>query len=62
MRAFGIEPDADSKDNFKDAGDTWYTGYLAAAKRLGIAKEQATTCLHGKRLPAKRCLRCCIMR
>ena len=38
MRAFGIEPDADSKDNFKDAGDTWYTGYLAAAKRLGIAQ------------------------
>ncbi len=24
-------------DNFKDAGDTWYTGYLAAAKQLGIA-------------------------
>jgi hypothetical protein len=38
MRAFGIEPDADSEDNFKDAGDTWYTGYLAAAKRLGIAQ------------------------
>lgn len=23
--------------NFADAGDTWYTGYLAVAKRLGIA-------------------------
>lgn len=24
-------------DNFDDAGDTWYTGYLAAAKQLGIS-------------------------
>jgi hypothetical protein len=37
MRAYGIAPDEDPKDNFKDAGNTWYTGYLAAAKRLGIS-------------------------
>ncbi len=39
MRAYGIAPEADPKpkDNFADAGDTWYTGYLAAAKRLGIS-------------------------
>ena len=24
-------------DNFADCGDTWYTGYLAAAKQLGIS-------------------------
>ena len=37
LRAYGIEPDSNAADNFSDAGDTWYTGYLAAAKRLGIA-------------------------
>jgi len=37
MRAYGIAPDENPKDNFKDAGNTWYTGYLAAAKRLGIS-------------------------
>ncbi|HPE16195.1 MAG TPA: S-layer homology domain-containing protein, partial [Oscillospiraceae bacterium] len=37
MRAYGISPDEDPADNFSDAGDTWYTGYLAAAKRRGIA-------------------------
>ncbi|MPM87845.1 Endo-1,4-beta-xylanase A [bioreactor metagenome] len=36
MRAYGIEPDLSAKDNFTDAGNTWYTNYLAAAKRLGI--------------------------
>lgn len=36
MRAYGIEPDNSSADNFSDAGNTYYTGYLAAAKRLGI--------------------------
>jgi len=38
MRAYGIAPDMDAEDNFADAGDTYYTGYLAAAKRLGISK------------------------
>lgn len=38
MRAYGIEPDAQPKDNFLDAGSTYYTGYLAAAKRLNITK------------------------
>ncbi|HWP79582.1 MAG TPA: S-layer homology domain-containing protein, partial [Candidatus Acidoferrum sp.] len=37
MRAYGIEPDANPADNFADAGDVYYTGYLAAAKRLGIS-------------------------
>jgi hypothetical protein len=37
MRAYGIEPAADPADNFADAGDTYYTNYLAKAKELGIA-------------------------
>ncbi|MDP4093935.1 MAG: S-layer homology domain-containing protein [Bacillota bacterium] len=37
MRAYGIIPDKSPKDNFADAGSTYYTGYLAAAKRLGIS-------------------------
>lgn len=37
MRAYGIEPDEDTDNNFDDAGDTYYTEYLAAAKRLGIS-------------------------
>lgn len=36
MRAYGIDPDDEPKDNFADAGNTYYTNYLAAAKRLGI--------------------------
>jgi len=38
MRAYGIDPDENLKDNFTDAGNTYYTGYLAAAKRLGISE------------------------
>ena len=38
MRAYGISPDANAPDNFADAGSTYYTGYLAAAKRLGITQ------------------------
>lgn len=37
MRAYDIAPDANPGDNFADAGDSYYTGYLAAAKRLGIS-------------------------
>ncbi|MEM5816230.1 MAG: S-layer homology domain-containing protein, partial [Desulfitobacterium hafniense] len=37
MKAYGMVPDANPKDNFADAGNTYYTGYLAAAKRLGIS-------------------------
>jgi hypothetical protein len=37
MKAYGISPDKTPKDNFADAGNTYYTGYLAAAKRLGIS-------------------------
>jgi hypothetical protein len=36
MRAYGMVPDENPVDNFSDAGNTYYTGYLAAAKRLGI--------------------------
>ena len=38
MRAYGIEPDSAPQDNFADAGNDYYTNYLAAAKRLGITK------------------------
>lgn len=37
MRAYGIAPDINPEDNFADAGETYYTGYLAAAKRLSIS-------------------------
>ncbi|MGB7605285.1 MAG: S-layer homology domain-containing protein [Lutisporaceae bacterium] len=37
MRAYSITPDEDLAGNFSDAGNTYYTGYLAAAKRLGIS-------------------------
>ena len=35
-RTYGIE--ARTGENFADAGDNWYTGYLAAAKQLGISQ------------------------
>lgn len=38
MKAYGQKPDENAKDNFVDAGNTYYTGYLAAAKRLGITQ------------------------
>ena len=37
LRAYGIAPDENLTENFSDAGKTYYTGYLAAAKRLGIS-------------------------
>jgi hypothetical protein len=37
MRAYSITPDENPADNFSDAGSTYYTGYVAAAKRLGIS-------------------------
>ncbi|MBS7525235.1 S-layer homology domain-containing protein [Fusibacter paucivorans] len=37
MNAYGIDADEVITSNFFDAGDTYYTGYLSAAKRLGIA-------------------------
>ncbi len=37
MKAYDIAPDMEARDNFADAGATYYTGYLAAAKRLGIS-------------------------
>lgn len=37
MRAYGLLPDENPSDNFSDADSTYYTGYLAEAKRLGIS-------------------------
>ncbi|ATW23754.1 S-layer homology domain-containing protein [Candidatus Formimonas warabiya] len=37
MKSYDIASDANPTDNFSDAGNTYYTGYLAAAKRLGIS-------------------------
>lgn len=37
MNAYDINPDANPGDNFTDAGNTYYTGYLAAAKRLNVS-------------------------
>jgi hypothetical protein len=37
LKAYGIEEEKNSTENFKDEGNTYYTGYLAAAKRLGIS-------------------------
>jgi hypothetical protein len=37
MRAYEIAPDANPTINFADAGNTYYTNYLASAKRLGIS-------------------------
>lgn len=36
LKAYGIEAIDGTADNFADAGSTYYTGYLAAAKQLGI--------------------------
>jgi len=36
MNAFGIAADESAADNFADAGNEYYTPYLAAAKRLGL--------------------------
>lgn len=38
MRAYAISPEDGLRDNFADAGNTFYTGYLASAKRLGISR------------------------
>lgn len=36
LRAYGVATVTNPTDNFTDAGNTYYTGYLAAAKKLGI--------------------------
>ena len=36
MKAYSKDPDENPTVNFADAGDKYYTNYLAAAKRLGI--------------------------
>lgn len=37
MKAYDIKPDINPTNNFSDAGNTYYTGYLSAAKRLRIS-------------------------
>jgi hypothetical protein len=37
MKAYDIVPATNPADNFADAGNTYYTNYLAAAKTLGIS-------------------------
>lgn len=37
MKAYGIAPDENPSNNFADAGNAYYTNYLAAAKRLRIS-------------------------
>jgi hypothetical protein len=37
MKAYSIVPDESATENFSDAGSTYYTSYLATAKRLGIS-------------------------
>lgn len=37
MRAYDITPDTSAGENFSDAGDTYYTEYLAKAKKSGIS-------------------------
>ncbi|MDP4092791.1 MAG: leucine-rich repeat protein [Bacillota bacterium] len=37
MKSYNIAADTNPADNFSDAGNTYFTGYLAAAKRLGIS-------------------------
>lgn len=37
MRAYEIEPGSSSDGNFVDAGNTYYTNYLAKAKEMGIS-------------------------
>lgn len=37
LKAYGITPEAINAENFTDAGNTYYTDYLATAKRLGVA-------------------------
>ncbi|WP_136607679.1 S-layer homology domain-containing protein [Paenibacillus dokdonensis] len=37
MKSYGIAADTNPADNFSDASNAYYTGYLAAAKRLGIS-------------------------
>lgn len=37
MKAYDITPDASANGNFSDAGNTYYTAYLAKAKEAGIS-------------------------
>ena len=37
LKAYNVAPEELPADNFTDAGNTYYTDYLAAAKHLGIA-------------------------
>lgn len=56
LRAYSISPDANPTDNFADAGNTYYTGYLTAAKRMGITSGIGDNKFAQiRRLPARKC-------
>lgn len=38
MKAYNLTPDVEISDNFSDAGNTYYTEYLAKAKRMSISQ------------------------
>lgn len=37
MKTYGFNPNENSTNNFADAGNTYYTGYLSKSKELGIS-------------------------
>ena len=48
MKAYGIEPAQTAGDNFTDAGNTYYTTYLAKAKELGLSNGDGNNLFHPK--------------
>jgi hypothetical protein len=61
LKAYDIAPDTNAKDNFTDVPKTYYTGYLAAAKRLEYPKVWATTRSHAGKEIRQKCSLCCTM-
>jgi hypothetical protein len=48
MKAYGIVPAGAAGDNFTDAGNAWYTAYLAKAKELGLSNGDGNNLFHPK--------------
>ncbi len=46
MRSFGIPLESDLADNFADAGNAYYTDYLATAKKWGIVNGIGNNCFN----------------
>lgn len=42
MKAYGIDPAANTQNNFADAGNKYYTPYLATARHLGLVSGTGT--------------------